>query len=190
VRSAVAGAVSARRTSHSATAERLCGAARLPVAADPDPRCRVSRRLHAGGSKPSARRNGDLPMAGMLGLCRCDRACLARRTASASASSMFCLSRASAAWMQGWLISDCSLTPGRLVHRPSGPKNAADGWVIISLRRGALRPDAGRSGAFLHLVDFVGDQAMGLAVHGLGCRGGRRLTSSAATPSSNEWIFM
>jgi len=96
--------------------------------------------------------------------------------------------------------------------------------VIISLRRGAFRPDAGRSGAFLHLVDFVGDQAMGLAVHGLGCRGGRSLnqaehlaallvdpvppvpdlvlalrlqvamwalaTSSAATPSSNEWIFM
>ena len=138
------GKISQRRSTDSpvtwAPAGFICSAGRGP--AEPD-RARilrghaaVSRRLHSDGSQWGARRSGDLRTAGVPRLRRCDRACLARRTASASASSMFCRSRASAAWMEGWFISDCSLTLGGVDDAVAWPADRDELADWIGDRRG------------------------------------------------------
>ena len=157
----------------------------------------VSRRLHAAGSQPEARRNGDLRLPVLPALRRCARASLARERLA---------------------------PPPAACPAARGPApRACRGNSFPFL----LNPWPGprcRARCLLHSIDLVGDQAMGLVVDGLGRRDGRRVDqaehlasplidpvpqvpglvlalrrrsarcasamSSAATPWSNEWMSM
>ena len=97
-------------TGRISTSDPSRSTAGLPLAA-----CRGPDR-QPGNSRPASPRSGRRRAAGMPGHCRCDRACLARRAASASASRSRRRSAASAAWIwslhhldapQGWSAGEC-----------------------------------------------------------------------------------